>query len=271
MAVKTINKLEILAKEIKLLTLEISYMAKTGHIGSCFSIAELLTVLYFNKMNFSKKNVNDKSRDRFILSKGHSAAILYSILFKKEILSKKELFTFGQDEKGLCEHPEISQKGVEMTTGSLGHGLAYATGIALANKKLKNKGNVYVLISDGECGEGSIWEAAAFASRMKLNNLIVILDYNNWQCFGKTSDITNLEPIISKWKDFGFETLEVNGHKISEVLRAFAKLPHKNKPSIVIAHTIAGNGLSIMENQQVAHYKALSEDEYLKSIKEIKI
>ena len=266
----TIKRLNLLARQIKLLTLEISYLAKTGHVGSCLSIAELLTVLYFSKMNIGKQNISSPGRDRFILSKGHAAAVLYTVLFKKGIITKKELLSFGQD-GGLCEHPEITQRGIEMSTGSLGHGLAFGAGIALGNKIRKTEGNVYVLISDGECGEGSVWEAAAFASRMKLDNLVAILDYNDWQCFGRTSEVTNPEPVVKRWQNFGFATYKVDGHSTRDIKRAFQKLPHKNKPSIIIAHTVSGRGVPLIEDKLIGHYKVFSDDEYKQAKKELEL
>lgn len=259
------TQLKKLSKDIALLTLEISYKAQTGHVGSCLSIADLLTVLYFTKLNINKHNLTDNTRDRFILSKGHAAAVLYATLYKKGILSKKELYSFGHDEKGLCEHPEIEQKGVEMTTGSLGHGLAFGAGIALGLRNQQIKGNVYTLLSDGECGEGSVWEAALLCSRLKLSNLMAIVDYNKWQCFGKSDEISNLSPLDKKWKEFGWEVQVIDGHDIKQIMGAFKSFPlKKDKPTVLIAHTISGKGIASIENLLLGHYKVFTKEEYKK-------
>lgn len=266
----TIKTMRLLAKQISLLILDISYRAKTGHVGSALSISDILTVLYFSKMSVSLSDINKESRDRFILSKGHAAAALYSVLYKKGILSKKEFFSFGKDKGGLCEHPEIKNRGIEMTSGSLGHGLAFGIGISYG-LKLKGKENcVYVLISDGECGEGSVWEAALLASRLKLDNLTVILDYNKWQCFGSTNDITLLEPLKAKWEAFGWKVIEIDGHNIESLKSTLEKIPfHSNKPNLIIAHTVSGRGISLIENKLIGHYKVFTKQEYLSSRKEL--
>lgn len=266
-----VEKLKKLAKEVSLLTLDISYKAKTGHVGSALSISDLLTVLYFSKMNINKNNISANTRDRFILSKGHAAASLYAVLYKKNILSKKELDSFGQDKGGLCEHPEIKDPGVEMTAGSLGHGLAFGIGIAMGLKKLKLPNKVYVLISDGECGEGSVWEAALLAPRLKLDNLSILLDYDKWQCFGPTGEVTKLEPLKDKWHSFGWEVGKVNGHDIKEIKTVLDRLPfQKNKPSVIVANTISGRGISLIENKLIGHYKVFDEKEYQIARKDLK-
>jgi len=250
-------------KQIKLLVMEMSYKAHVGHIGSAISIVDLLTVLYFHTLNISKASLRSPDRDRFILSKGHAAAALYAVLYKKGILPQKMLSTFAADEEGLCEHPEIKDPGIEMTTGSLGHGLPFGAGIALGLKKNNSPGRVFILVSDGECGEGSVWEAAIFASKHKLDNLTVILENNGWQCFGNVSDITNLAPFSPKWSSFGWGVVEIDGHNLTEIHTALDELPViQGKPSIIIAKTRAGKGVSLFENQLSAHCKMLTESEY---------
>ena len=214
-------------------------------------------------MNISKKSINSNRRDRFILSKGHAAAALYSVLYLKGLISKKLLYSFGSNEGGLCEHPEISTPGVEMSTGSLGHGLAFSIGIALGLKSLRFiKSRVFVLISDGECGEGSIWEAALLAPLLRLSNLMVIIDDNRWQCFGPTQKITNLSPLSSKWKSFGWNVVEIDGHNIQSIVAALKSHTSDGNPTVIIAHTKAGRGVTSIENKQIGHYKVFSEDEY---------
>lgn len=264
--VQSDKKLTEIARQVKLTTLDISYSANTGHIGSAFSIIEILTSVYFGTTNIDSKNFKSKDRDYFILSKGHAAAALYAALFHKGILSKKQLASFGKD-YGLCEHPEIHTPGVDMSTGSLGHGISYGMGLALSIKKQSKKNSVYVLISDGESNEGGIWEAALLAPKLELSNLTVIVDNNGWQCFGPTQEITSLLPLKEKWESFGWETLEVDGHNIPQ-LKKVLKKPAK-KPKVIIANTTAGYGISLFENQLVAHYKALTKEEYEITRKEI--
>lgn len=255
-----IRQLKKIAKEIALLTLDISYKGKVGHIGSALSISDLMTVLYFSCLG---------KKDRFILSKGHAAAALYTVLYKKGILNKKTLFSFAQD-GGLCEHPLIQTPGVEMTTGSLGHGLAFGIGVALGLKKLGEKAQVYVLISDGECNEGSIWEAALLAPKLRLDNLTVILDYNGWQCFGKIEEVINLEPLDKKWQAFGWATLNIDGHNITQIKSALKSIAlKKGQPNIIIAKTIIGKGVSLIENNQLGHHQILNQQQYLQAKKEI--
>lgn len=248
--------LQKIAKDIALLILDISFNAKTGHVGSALSISDILATLYFSVM---------KSKDKFILSKGHAAAALYATLYKKGILSRKELDSFGQD-GGLCEHPEVTTPGVEMTTGSLGHGLAFGIGIAQGQKLLGSGSRTFVLISDGESNEGSIWEAALLAPQLKLDNLIAIVDYNRFQCLGETKDIINLDPLDDKWSSFGWEVKIVDGHDTTGLSNTLSKVPFKKgKPSLVIAQTTSGKGIPLIENQLIGHYKVFSEQDYRSS------
>jgi transketolase len=254
-----LSELTKVAKDIALLTLEVSYLGKTGHVGSALSISDLLTGVYFSVMNISKTTLTNMHRDRFILSKGHAAAALYAVLYKKGILTKKQFFSFGQDEGGLCEHPDIADPGIEMSTGSLGHGLPFSVGIALGLKKHRSMGNVYVLISDGECSEGSIWEAALLAGKGELDNLVVLLDYNRWQCFDKAS----LDPVSAKWEAFGWDVQEIDGHDMKAIVQALKNTTKKKgKPHIIVAHTVSGKGISLIEDTLLGHYKVFAKDEY---------
>lgn len=254
-------KLQKIAKEIALLTFDISYRAKVGHVGSSLSICDILTVLYFSTMKVG--------HDKFILSKGHAAASLYATLYKRGILSLKELDSFGLD-SGLCEHPEVKTPGVEMTSGSLGHGLGFAVGTAYAQKLHKKNDRTFVLVSDGECDEGSIWEAALLAPKLRLDNLTAIVDYDKWQCFGKIKDVIDLEPFEDKWRAFGWEVRNVNGHKVAELSKTLSNTPFKkNKPNLIIAQTISGKGIPAIENQLIGHYKVFNEEEYQTSRKHL--
>ncbi len=259
---RSVLQLSGFAKNVAISSLDVSYEAHTGHVGSALSVSDMISVLYARHMRIDPQHVHAENRDRFILSKGHAAAALYSALFHSGIISRRTLETFGKD-GGLCEHPEIGDKGVEMSTGSLGHGLAFGAGIALGLKMRALRGRVFVLVSDGECGEGSVWEGAMFAAKHKLDNLCVLIDYNGWQCFGKTKDVQQLEPFDQKWRTFGWEVKETDGHDLAVLDRTFSAVPFRiNKPSVVIAHTVSGKRISLLENKLIGHYHMFSESEY---------
>ncbi len=262
--------LKKLAKEISLLTLDLSYKGQVGHVGSALSIIEILTALYFSKLNITKQNLKAANRDRFVLSKGHAAAALYATLYKKGIISEKLLASFARNSSGLNEHPEISYPGVEMSSGSLGHGLAFGIGCALGLKSNRSLARVFVLISDGECDEGSTWEAALLAPQLKLDNLTVILDYNGWQCFGAIKKIVDLEPLKAKWEAFNWSVAEVDGHNLRQLTQILHKSPFtKGKPSMIIAQTKSGRGISQIEDKLIGHYHKFSEAEYKQARKEL--
>ena len=256
-----------ISKEIRKKILKMMFDSQTAHIGSCLSCVEILTYLYFKVL----RNQLKENRDRFVLSKGHAAAALYATLAQKGFFSAKILDGYCKDGGKLHGHPtKGSVPGIEASTGSLGHGLPIGNGIALAGKKDKKNYRVFVLMSDGECDEGSNWEAALFAAHHKLDNLTAVIDYNKLQAFGRTNEVLNLEPFADKWKAFGWQVKEVNGHNFSEIKRAFIKIPfRKGKPSLIIAHTIKGKGVSFMENKLEWHYKSLTKDEYEKAIKSL--
>ncbi len=250
-------ELELIAKDIRKKIFLMSYHAGSGHIAPSFSCVDILVSLYFKILNFNKNNLNDPNRDRFILSKGHASAALYTILAKKGIIEENLLDTFCQKDGILGAHPEAHLiPGVELSTGSLGHGLSFGSGMALAGKIDNKKYRVFVLLSDGECQEGSVWEAVAFASHHKLDNLVAIIDYNKLQSLGKTNDILSLEPICDRWRSFGWGIKEVDGHDTSQIIDNLESLPYvKNKPNVLIAHTVKGKGISFMENVPLWHYR----------------
>ena len=264
------NELEKISFFLRKKIIEISYQAKAHHIGSELSCIDILVALYFNIMNISSKTPNDKNRDFFILSKGHAALALYVTLMKKGFFSENYLKKeFLSDGGALGGHPDKnSQLGIEVSSGSLGHGLSIGAGIALANKKDGNPGKAFVLLGDGECNEGMVWEALLFASHQKLNNLMAIIDYNKLQGFGSTKDILNLDPLKEKLESFGWNTKEVNGHDIKSIINTSKELfEEKNKPSLLIANTIKGKGIHSMENKFESHYEVLDEKKYLDIIK----
>lgn len=254
---------------LRKIILEQSKRAHVGHIGSALSVADILLALYNSILNI--KSPQDPLRDRFILSKGHAALALYGTLYLKGWLSEKELNTFCADDSLLGVHPEHTLKGVDFSTGSLGHGLCFATGVALGARLKKASYRSFVLISDAECNEGSVWEAAMFASHHKLSSLIVILDQNGQQALGYTRDVLNLDSLKKRWEAFGWDVHETDGHNIPNMTKLLSSLPiNEGHPHIVIAKTTFGKGVSYMENKIKWHYWPMSDEEYTTALEEIK-
>jgi len=258
------SNLFTLSKEIKLKTLELYKKANAGHIGSSLSCIDLLVYFYFKRL---------KDSDSFILSKGHAACGLYCVLNFKGIISESELSTFYREGTYLSAHPPAKGlNAVPFATGSLGHGPSLAAGLALGEKLNKTAQNVYCLVSDGECNEGSVWEAAAFAAHNKLKNLTIIVDKNNIQGFGFTKDVINMDNIADRWRVFGWETVECDGHDFCSIEQAFNKLDaEKNdRPKCIIAHTVKGKGVGYMENTIASHYWPMNDEQYIIACEEIK-
>jgi len=258
-----INNLVKLAKEIRKSIIRMCYHAGEGHIAPSFSCVELLVALYFKILKLDINNLNDENRDRFILSKGHAALVLYATLAEKGIINKNILNTFCQKDSILGAHPEAHLvPGVEFSSGSLGHGLSFGAGLALAGKMDKKIYRTFVLLSDGECQEGSLWEAIIFASAHKLDNLIAVVDYNKLQSLGRIENILPLEPFKDKWQAFGWSVKEVDGHNIHQVMGALESIPFtKGKPNVLIAHTTKGKGVSFMESCPIWHSRVPSTKE----------
>jgi transketolase len=254
--------------------IETSHKAKMPHLGSCLSCVDILTTLYFSILKLDPQNAKKHDRDRFILSKGHGAPALFQILGMKGFYPVSDLEHFGEDGGVFAEHPPTPDylPGIEAATGSLGHGMPMGLGMAMASKILDQPYNVYALLGDGECNEGTIWEAAMLAAGKNIDNLCVIVDFNKWQATDRTRDVMAFDPIIDKWKAFGWNALEVDGHNIEELLNAFAQFPSKNgKPTAIIANTIKGKGVSFMEDDNNWHYKIPNTEEVKQSIKELGI
>lgn len=272
MKINNISELKKIANEVRIGIIEEVYNAQSGHPGGALSVADILTVLYFNEMNVDEKNPDMPNRDRLVLSKGHASPALYSVLANKGFFSKEELKTFRKIDSNLQGHPDKNKvKGVDMTTGSLGQGLSAANGMALAGKLNKSNYRVYCILGDGELEEGQIWEAAMTSHHYKLDNLCVIVDNNNLQIDGKVEDVMNIYPIVDKFKSFGFETIQIDGHNITQIMEALGQARKtKGKPTVIIAKTIKGKGVSYMENQAGWHGKAPNEDEYKRAINELK-
>lgn len=261
-----------IAKEIRKKVLKMFFDSQTAHIGSSLSEVDILTILYFKILSIDPKNPTAEDGDRFLLSKGHGAAALYATLAQRGFFPEETLDIYCQNGGKLPSHSTRGcVPGVEVSTGSLGHGLPMGCGMALAGKRDSKKYRVFVLLSDGECDEGSNWEAALFASHHKLDNLIAIIDYNKLQAFGRTNEVLNLEPLDKKWQDFGWEVKEIDGHNFEEIENGLSKIPfQKGKPSLLIAHTIKGKGVSFMEDKLEWHYKNLTKEEYEQALKELK-
>ena len=250
--------------------LEIIFQSGAGHTGGSLSCIDILNVLYNSVMNISPKNFSGLDRDHFIQSKGHSVEALYTVLCDCGFYSKKDLSTLNQFNSHFIGHPTIKVPGIEHNTGALGHGLSVAVGLALSKKIDKKTNKVFTLLGDGELSEGSVWEACTTASKYKLDNLIVIIDRNDLQITGKTEEVNPIEPIDKKFESFGFETILTNGNNISDLLNVFKKIPMKDgKPTVIIAKTTKGSGVSFIENQINWHHKVPSEDEYGRAISEL--
>ena len=266
-----IKKLEKISAKARHLIVETLISAGCGHPGGALSSVDVMTALYFDIMNMSPDKANDKNRDRFILSKGHSSVALYAVLFLKGFFDKKTLLNFRQDGSCLGGHPDIHKaKGVEMSTGSLGHGLSVGAGLALSAKLDKRSFRTFVLMGDGETQEGSIWEGAMFASHYKLDNLIGIVDRNMIQIDGYTEEIMALEPYRLKWESFGWSVREIDGHNLKEIIASLKSVPFKKgKPSLIIARTVKGKGVSFMENNPEWHGKALKDEDAIQARREL--
>ncbi len=260
-----------MSKRVRIHVLKMTNKGGSSHIGSILSIVDILSVLYGKVLNVKPTDPNWSDRDRFILSKGHAGAGVYATLAECGFFSQDKLMTHYQDGSDLSGH--VSHKGipgVELSTGSLGHGLSVGTGMALASK-LDNKSNkVYVLMSDGEMGEGSNWEPIMFAAHHKLDNLVAIIDYNKIQSLKLVSETLNLEPFRSKWEAFGWSVIEADGHDHQSLSDIFAAIPHETgKPTCIIANTTKGKGVSFMENSVLWHYRTARGDEFDKALKEL--
>lgn len=247
-----------LARRIRLHSVLMTSRANASHIGSSLSMADLMAVLYGEFLRFDPQRPDWADRDRFILSKGHGCAALYAVLAETGYFPVERLETFYQDGSPLAGHATHKDvPGVEVSTGSLGHGLSLGTGMALAAKRDGKDWRVWCVVSDGECDEGSTWEAALFAPHHRLDNLVVIVDYNKIQSFGTVKEVLDLEPLAEKWRAFGWGVREIDGHDLGAIREAYAAVPFvPERPSCIVAHTIKGKGVSYMENQLLWHYRA---------------
>ena len=266
----TIEELEGIARELRRDAIETIYQAGSGHPGGSLSEMDILVALYFDVLRHDPSNPHWPDRDRFILSKGHACPGLYVVLAKRGYFPREELWSFRRMGALLQGHAHPRTPGVEMNSGSLGQGLSFAVGAALAARLGKNPYKVYALLGDGECDEGQIWEAAMSASHYGLNNLIGIVDRNRIQNDRFTDEVMKLEPLASKWRAFGWRVLEVDGHDIGQVRDALRQAGRaRNRPTLVLARTVKGRGVSIMENNPDFHGRAPNKDEYEQAMKEL--
>ena len=267
-----IKKFEDIAREIRCSVLTMVREAGVGHIGGSLSVTDILVALYFKVLNIDPGNPEWPDRDRLVISKGHSAAAIYSILAERGFFDKEELKSFGLINSNLQVHPDKNKvPGIEASTGALGQGLSIGLGMALAARLNKKTYYTFVILGDGEIQEGQIWEAAMFASHHKIDNLTAILDYNNVQLMGKVSEIMEVAPVAEKWSSFGWEVSEIDGHDFTQITESlYSAKKVKEKPTIIIANTVKGKGVSFMQNTCKWHGSVPTREEYIKAIAEVR-
>lgn len=266
-----ITDLSLLCNRMRVRAMRMIYRAKSSHLGSAFSMTELLAVLYTKILKVDPIRPDWQDRDRFILSKGHACSAYYVVLAERGFFPKEWLDEFYMDGGHLAGHvTHVGIPGVEFSTGSLGHGLPVACGMAYAAKKDGLKHRVFALLSDGECDEGSNWEAALFAPHHKLDNLTLIIDYNKIQSLGTVKEVLDLDPFADKWKAFGWSVIEIDGHNFQQIENALTNIPSEpGKPTCVIAHTVKGKGVSFMEDKLLWHYRCPDEKEMNSALAEL--
>lgn len=266
------TELETFAQRIRIESLGMIQRAHSSHVGSVFSAADILAVLYGSVLRVDPSRPDDPQRDRFVMSKGHACAGLYAALALRGFFSKARLSQFYVNGASLAGHvTHEGVPGVEVSTGALGHGLAIAVGLATAAKRRRESWRVYALLSDGECDEGSIWEAALLAPAWKLDNLTVVVDYNKIQSYGRVEEVIQLEPFADKWRSFGWDVSEVDGHSIDELTEVLSPRPANvtERPHCVLAHTVKGKGVSFMEDDLLWHYRSPQGDEFARALAEL--
>ena len=266
-----VRELELLAEKNRKRLVEVVYAAKAGHIGGDLSCLNVMTALYFDVMkNIDPANPGNEGRDRFVLSKGHCVEALYVTLEAKGFLKPEVLDTLGQFGSILSGHPTIEVPGIEVNSGALGHGLPIGVGMAIAAKMDKQAWRTFVMMGDGEQGEGSIYEAAMVGSKYKLDNLVAIIDRNNLQISGDTEDVMPIESIRERWTAFGWDVKETNGDAMGDILRTFRSIDYSNgKPHLVVSNTTKGRGVSFMEGIAKWHHGVLNEQQCREAVKEI--
>ena len=264
------DELREVCRALRLTVLDMVSRARSSHIGTAYSMIELLAVLYWRALRVRPAEPTWPDRDRFILSKGHGCAALYAVLAERGFFPRDWLATFYQNGTRLAGHATSTVPGVDLSTGSLGHGLSVATGMALAAKRDGLAHRIFAMLSDGECDEGSTWEPVLFAPHHRLDNLVAIVDYNKIQSLGTVKEVLDLEPFADKWRACGWHVREIDGHDVQAAEKAFATVPFEaGRPSCVMAHTIKGKGVSFMENDLLWHYRAPVGEEYERALAEL--
>lgn len=265
----TIN-LQVQAEKIRRRVVEIIHSARSGHAGGSLSSIEIETALYFRIMDIDPKHPNDVNRDRFILSKGHSVEALYAVLAAVGFINDDMLETYGKCDSQLAGHPINKIPGIELNSGALGHGLGFGVGLAMAARMDRRSYKTFVLMGDGEQGEGSIYEAAMAAHHYKLDNLVAIIDRNGLQISGSTEEVMSLEPLRDRWEAFGWEVRETDGNSVDSLVTTFSSLHYGNdKPKLIIAYTTKGSGISFMERSAKWHHGVPSEAQFIEALAEI--
>ena len=263
--------LKEIARNIRKDIVSMIHTSKSGHPGGSLSAVEILTALYFDEMNIDPNNCKMEDRDRFVLSKGHAAPVLYATLAQKGYFNREELKGLRKTNRMLQGHPDMKgTPGVEMSTGSLGQGFSVACGMAMASKLDNAPWRVYALLGDGEVQEGIVWEAAMSAAHYKLDNMVAFLDYNGLQIDGKTEDVMNIGPIVDKFKAFGWNVIEIDGHDFDQIFAALDMAKETvGKPTMIVAKTVKGKGISYMENQAGWHGNAPSDSDLEQALIEL--
>jgi len=267
----SLNELQSIASTLRARIIENSHKTGTPHLGSCLSSVDILTALYFSALKIDPEHPTDPNRDRFILSKGHGAPALFQVLAMRGFFPEVDLESYGQDGGVFAEHPPTPDHlpGIEAATGSLGHGLPIGLGMALSARIQKQEYCVYVLLGDGECNEGSVWEAAMMAAGQKVDNLMVFVDFNKWQATDRSEEVMALEPFAEKWRAFGWDACEIDGHDMSQIVDVLTKPNKSGKPVAVIAHTVKGKGVSFMEDDNNWHYRIPKAEEVVAAKQEL--
>ena len=264
--------LDDIARTLRARIVETSHKTNTPHLGSCLSCVDILVAAYFGALRIDPSKPRDPARDRFILSKGHGAAALFQVLALRGFYPESMLETYGQDGSLFAEHPPAPAylPGIEAATGSLGHGLPLGLGMALAARIRGFDYRVIALLSDGECNEGSVWEAAMMASSQRVERIAAIIDFNKWQATGRSEEILAISPLVDKWRAFGWSACEADGHDIAALLRLMRNVPDgSGRPVAIIAHTVKGKGVSFMEDDNNWHYRIPSAEEVAAAKREL--
>jgi transketolase len=267
-----LDELQLIARRIRGRVLELSHRAGTPHLGSSLSCVEMVVAAYWGRLRLDPDLAADPQRDRFILSKGHAATTLYAALAMKGYFPESWLDSYAEPGSPLGEHPSPGTPGIDVATGSLGHGLPIGIGLALAARIQGFQNTICVLMSDGECNEGSVWEGALFAPAQRLNRLTVMIDYNKWQATGRSDEVTALAPLREKWEAFGWRAVEIDGHDFPSVIHWLEAEPDSaGRPTLIVAHTIKGKGVSFMEDDNNWHYRIPSAQELAKAFLELNL